>query len=82
MDFSKAPRSISPHFPAKHGAPADEDGPAGADFSLTNPTLGPADTYAPTSPNPMSIIGPGAAMPSLAEMLNWRVPGDRKQRSA
>ena len=41
MDFSKAPRSVTPYFPGKHGAPEDEDAPDGADFSLTKPTIGP-----------------------------------------
>ena len=79
MDFSKSPQSVTPFFPSKHGAPADEDVPDGADFSLTKPTLGPADAYGPTSPNPMSVIGPSAVMPSLlAFTLNWNVPKVRK----
>jgi hypothetical protein len=81
VDFSKPPRGMAtPYFPAKHAAPEEDDVPAGAEWFPWDLTIGPADGGGGRSaPNPMSIIGPGAAMPSLAEMLNWRVPDDRKQ---
>ena len=78
MDFSKSPRSVTPYFSEKHGAPEDEDGPAGADFSLTNPTLGPADAYGPSAPNPMSPSQPDPMPSLLAFTLNWNVPKARK----
>ena len=80
MDFNKPSRGlVTPYFPAKNGAPAAEDVPAGADWFVWDLTIGPADGGGRSAPNPMSIIGPGAAMPSLAETLNWRVPGDRNR---
>jgi hypothetical protein len=80
VDFSKPPHGlVTPYFPAKNAAPADGDVPAGADWFAWDLTIGPADGGGRSAPNPMSIIGPGAAMPSLAAILNWRVPGDRKQ---
>ncbi len=78
MDFSKSPRSVTPYFPAKHGAHEDEDVPDGADFSLTKPTIGPADAYGPSSPNPMSPLQSDPMPSLLAFTLNWRVPKARK----
>ena len=82
VDFSRSRYGlVTPYFPAKHAAPDDDDFPAGADMFVWDPVIGPADGGSRSAPNPMSIIGPGAAMPSLASQLNWRVPGDRKRRS-
>ena len=50
------------------------------DMFVWDPVIGPADTSGPTSPNPMSIIGPGTAMPSLATRLNWKLAGSRDRR--
>jgi hypothetical protein len=80
VDFSKPARGlVTPFFPSKHAAPADDDVPAGADWFPWDLTIGPADGGGRSVPNPMSIIGPGAAMPSLAARLNWRIPGVQKQ---
>ena len=78
MDFSKPPHGlVTPYFPAKNVAPTEEDVPAGAGWFPWDLTIGPADGGRST-PNPMSIIGPSAAMPSLAARLNWTIPGDRR----
>ena len=75
MDFSKPARGLAtPFFPAKNAAPAEDDVPAGADMFVWDLTIGPADGGGRSAPNPMSIIGPGAAMPSLASQLSWRTP--------
>jgi hypothetical protein len=76
MDFAKPPRGMaSPHFPAKHAPSDGGDMPAGLDMFVWDLTIGPADGGGgDSSPNPMSIIGPGAAMPSLASQLRWRTP--------
>ncbi len=80
MDFSKPPRGMAtPYFPAKHAVPDDDDVPAGAGWFVWDLTIGPADGGGRSAPNPMSIIGPGAAMPSLAARLIWRTAGDRRQ---
>ena len=75
MDFSKSRQGlVTPFFPSKHAAPAEDDVPAGADMFVWDLTIGPADGGGRSAPNPMSIIGPGAAMPSLASQLSWRTP--------
>ncbi|GAG25139.1 unnamed protein product, partial [marine sediment metagenome] len=51
------------------------------DMFVWDPVIGPADSSGPTSPNPMSIVGPGTAMPSLASQLNWRTPKRRVSES-
>jgi hypothetical protein len=77
VEFSKPSHGlVTPYFPAKHAAPEEDDVPAWFPWDLT---IGPADGGGRSAQNPMSIIGPGAAMPSLATRLNWRIPGDRKQ---
>ena len=80
MDFNRPSRGlVRPYFPAKHAAPDDDDVPAGADWFVWDLTIGPADGGGRAAPNPMSIIGPGAAMPSLASRLSWKVWHDRKR---
>ena len=83
MDFSKPPRGMAtPHFPSKHATPDEGDVPAGADWFPWDLTIGPADGGGGrAAPNPMSIIGPAAAMPSLASQLNWRIPKRRVSES-
>jgi len=82
MDFSKSRHGLmTPYSPAKNAAPDDGDRPAGADWFAWDLTIGPADGGGRSAPNPMSIIGPGAAMPSLAATLNWNVSGKPKLRS-
>jgi len=80
VDFSKPSQGlVKPYFPGKNAAPAEDDVPAGADWFAWDPVIGPADGGGRSSPNPMSIIGPSAAMPSLAARLSWRTAGDRRQ---
>lgn len=79
MDFNKPSNGFStPHFPEKHDAPDNGDGPAGADWFLWNLTLGPADSSGPSSPNPMSPSNPDPMPSLLASVLHWGVPAKRK----
>ena len=74
MDFSKSRQGlVTPYFPAKRAAADDDELPAGADWFPWDLTIGPADGGGRSAPNPMSIIGPGAAMPSLAATLSWKL---------
>lgn len=74
MDFNKPTRNlITPHFSEKNKAPDQHDAPVGADWFAWDLTIGPADGGGCFAPNPMSIIGPGAAMPSLAATLSWKL---------
>jgi hypothetical protein len=80
VDFSKPTRGlVTPYFPAKNEDPADEPDPS--EMFVWQPVLGPADNSGRSVPNPMSIIGPSATMPSLASRLIWRTSVDGKQRS-
>ena len=74
MDFSKPSRSVMPFSRSKHEVfvdPAEE-------MSITQPVLGPADTYGPSAPNPMSPSQPDPMPSLLAFTLNWKVPQVRK----
>jgi hypothetical protein len=80
VDFSKPSQGlVTPYLPAKDAAPDESDVPAGADWFPWDLTIGPADGGGRSAPNPMSIIGPGGAMPSLASRLIWKTRGDRGQ---
>ena len=73
MDFDKPPRTVAPVSPANIRNLGERTDPS-EEMLVWQPTVGPADTTAPTCPNPMTIhaprIGTGA---SLAAQLNWRV---------
>ena len=79
MDFSKPARGlVTPYFPAKYSAPAEDDVPAGADWFPWDLTIGPSDGGGRSSPNPMSPSQPDPMPSLLASMLNWRVSRVRK----
>jgi hypothetical protein len=77
MDFDKPPHAVSPMPASEPLGPADDDetGP-GSDFFVWRNTIGPADSTAPSCPNPMTVQAPGIDTgTSLAAQLNWRVLG-------
>lgn len=73
MSFDGTPTS-----PVRQPLSPEDEFPAGktdpADMFVWDPVIGPADSSGPSAPNPMSVIGPGTATPSLASRLNWRIP--------
>ena len=55
MEFNKSRHGlVTPYFPTKNAAPAEDDVPAGADWFPWDLTIGPADGGR-SAPNPMSI---------------------------
>jgi hypothetical protein len=76
MDFDNLLRPMAPVPTGDYGAPLDNDGDetgAGSDFWIWSPTIGPADSSVPSTPNPMDISNPGFdAGVSLASRLHWR----------
>ena len=74
MDFDNLLRPMAPVPTGDCGAPADNDETgAGSDFWIWSPTIGPADSSAPSAPNPMDVTNPGFDTGvSLASRLHWR----------
>lgn len=75
MDFSKpirAPGTLTRTPNLDIPGLDDADSGAGSDFRIEDNILPESAGKAHNVPNPMSIIGPGAAMPSLASKLCWR----------
>jgi len=76
VDFSKPVKAPGTRpFPPHLDAPSVDDAEtgAGSDFWIRKPVLGPADNSRPSSPNPMSVVGPGLdTSQSLASRLHWR----------
>jgi hypothetical protein len=69
MNFNRTPIA-----PARLDAPQIQELPGddpGEEMWIWDPVVGRDDGGRHSSPSPMSISGPGAAVPSLASQLNW-----------
>jgi hypothetical protein len=78
MDFNSESGGLVAPMPPPKLAPAGEPTD---DMLVTEPVLGPAEHSGPSTPNPMNVQ-PSDLGPSLAETLNWKVPGPRSPRQA
>jgi hypothetical protein len=79
MDFNKPSHGlVTPFFPAKHGAPTEDNVPAGMDWFPWDQTIGPSGGGGHSSPNPMSPAQSDPMPSLLASTLHWGVPRARK----